>query len=261
MVDYTFLWITFGACILVFLFSRSSQNRLFGEKKPEFKGKKICILGNGPSLVKGEPLGKYIDDMDEVIRFNNFQTEKSGMTEWTGTKTTVHFSDTMLYPTYPEYNVPNACVVLSLFMDRVIIAGSYVVFRSGIDLEFLKTYEFFKNPFLGWVPHEDIENLKALLSLTKGKHPTSGCLAIDWFSRHKPSEDSPVYIHGFDFFEGDAIHYYDKSEPLYERLNDLLGVNVMHQPWKEKAFVQKLISEGKVRWLRDYAEECEKAKK
>jgi len=28
-------------------------------------------------LVKGEPLGKYIDEMDEVVRFNNFQTKAS----------------------------------------------------------------------------------------------------------------------------------------------------------------------------------------
>lgn len=264
-VDITFLVIICGAAVLVTLFRRrDSTNRVFGwttkdypqdtKVKPAWKGKKIVILGNGPSLAKGEPLGKYIDEMDEVVRFNNFQTAVSGLGEWTGSKTTVHFSDTMLFPTYPEYSVPNAAIVLSLFMDRLIVSGSYVVFRSCIDLELSKCLKLFTNPGLGWVPHEDIENLKHILGLTKGKHPTSGCLAIDWFVRNRPDPNVPIYIHGFDFFEGDAIHYYDKSEPLYERINDLMGVTVMHQPGKEKGFVHKLIEEGKVKWLRDYAE-------
>jgi hypothetical protein len=265
-VDMPLFVILIGGVILVILFgSKTSANRLFGWStretpgdtpvKPCFKGKKIVIMGNGPSVIKGDPLGYLIDDMDEVIRFNNFQTAASGFGDWTGSKTTVHFSDTMLYPSYPEYAVNNATVVLSLFMDRLIVSGSYCIFRSAIDLEFLKTYRLLSNPALGWVPHEDITNLKKTLGLSTGKHPTSGCLAIDWFVRNRPDEDTPIYIHGFDFFEGDTIHYYDKTEPLYERLNDLLGVTMMHQPGKEKGFVHNLVKEGKVKWLKDLAKE------
>merc|ERR1712188_268634 len=110
-----------GADSLEYLLGRKSTNRLFAEE-PTFNGKRIVVLGNGPSLVKGDPLGKSIDTMDEVVRFNNFQTKTSGLEEWTGTKTTVHFSDSMLYPSYPEYNVPGACLCLSLFMDRLIVS-------------------------------------------------------------------------------------------------------------------------------------------
>merc|ERR1719414_1058456 len=192
MFDLAMFCFVVSASGVVLLYSRrESTNRLFGLTTKEhpsdtkvpanFKGKKIVILGNGPSLGKGEPLGGLIDEMDEVVRFNNFQTAASGLMEWTGSKTTVHFSDTMLYPSYPEYSVPGTCVVLSLFMDRLIVAGSYCVFRTGIDLEFAKTYGMFSNPSLGWVSHEDITVLKNTLGLSEGKHPTSGVLAIDWF--------------------------------------------------------------------------------
>jgi len=229
-------------------------NRLFNKasgEKPQFKGKKIVILGNGPSLAQGSPQGKRIDDMDEVVRFNNFQTKVSGLEQWTGTKTTVHFSDSMLFPSYPEYVVPGACVCLSLFMDRLVVSGSYFLFRIFIDLAPRESVKMMFDSSLGWLLHEDIANVIERVGISKWKHPTSGCLAIDWFVQNRPDKSVPVYIHGFDFFQGGQIHYYSRSEPLYERLNDLLGVTVMHQPWKEKAFVEQLVKEGKVEWLVD----------
>merc|ERR1719188_2460364 len=141
------------------MFSRKNTNRLFGES-PTFKGKRIVVLGNGPSLVKGSPLGKVIDSMDEVVRFNNFQTRSSGLEEWTGTKTTVHFSDSMLYPSYPEYHVPGACIVLSLFMDRLIVSVSYLLFRIGVDLALKEAWTMMMDPALGWIKEQDIHNLK-----------------------------------------------------------------------------------------------------
>mmetsp|Transcript_120677 Transcript_120677/g.191386 ORF Transcript_120677/g.191386 Transcript_120677/m.191386 type:complete len:365 (+) Transcript_120677:50-1144(+) len=249
-VDFPMFICTLAASTVGRMFSRTCTSRLFGET-PTFKGDRIIVLGNGPSLVKGAPLGNDIDDMDEVVRFNNFQTKNSGLQEWTGGKTTVHFSDSMLFPSYPEYHAPGATVALSLFMDRLMVAGSYLIFRCGADLAFREAFEMLLNPSLGWIPCEDISNLKKELGISHWKHPTSGCLAIDWFVRNRPNPDVPVYIHGFDFFEGPEIHYYNKTEPLYERINDLIGVTTMHQPEKEKAFVARLVAEGKVKWLKD----------
>lgn len=255
-VDAPLFWFVTGGVLIEKVLDRKvCTNRLFSqEKKPEFKGKRIVILGNGPSLAAGEPLGDVIDSMDEVIRFNNFQTKQSGLEQWTGHKTTVHFSDGMLYPSHPKYHVPGACVVLSLFMDRLIIAGSYLLFRMAVDLEIRAAWDMMLDPDLGWIPHEDIQALKKTLGIRPWKHPTSGVLAIDWFVRHRPDPSTPVYIHGFDFFQGKQIHYYDKTEPLYERINDLAGVSLMHEPHKERSFVDKLVSEGHVRWLRDAKE-------
>jgi hypothetical protein len=250
IVDLPMFVIVSAAHFLQHMLGRKSTNRLFGGEA-NFKGKQIVILGNGPSLVKGDKLGGLIDAMDEVVRFNNFQTKSSGLEEWTGNKTTVHFSDSMLYPSYPEYHVPGATVALSLFMDRLLVAGSYLIFRTVADLCIKETFTMLGDPSLGWVPHEDIANLKKTLGISHWKHPTSGCLAIDWFVRHRPDPSVPVYIHGFDFFEGPDIHYYNKTEPLYERINDMIGVKTMHQPEKEKAFVARLVAEGKVKWLKD----------
>jgi hypothetical protein len=250
VVDLPLLICVIAAHSLDYMLGRGSTNRLFGET-PAFNGKRIAVLGNGPSLVKGDPLGNMIDSMDEVVRFNNFQTKTSGLEAWTGTKTTVHFSDSMLYPSFPEYNVPGATVALSLFMDRLMVAGSYIIFRTGVDLAIRETFHMLFDPSLGWIPHADICHLKKELGISHWKHPTSGCLAIDWFVRHRPDPSVPVYIHGFDFFEGPEIHYYNKTEPLYERINDMVGVKTMHQPEKEKAFVARLVAEGKVKWLKD----------
>ena len=74
-------------------------------------------------------------------------------------------------------------------------------------------------------------------------------LAIDHML-NKPGVKVPVYIHGFDFFQGPKMHYFDDHEPIYERINDRIGVN-MHAPYKEKIYVDKLIAEGKVQFLKD----------
>lgn len=253
MFDMANIMIMTGAFLACGLLQRRVfKNRLVNPvASPVFKGPRIVVLGNGPSLAQGEPLGKVVDGMDEVVRFNNFQTKASGLEKWTGIKTTVHFSDGMLFPSYKQYHVPGACVVLSLCMDRLVVTGSYFLFRMFGDAAVASCFRLFNDASLGWIFHEDIQVLKKALKLSLWKHPTSGVLAIDWFVRNRPDMSVPIYIHGFDFFEGNEVHYYDKTEPLYERIIDLLGVNCMHEPWKERAFVERLVAEGHVKWLRD----------
>jgi len=253
-IDVAFFWALLSILLTRVLLGRKvCTNRLFGDGEPKFHGKKIVVLGNGPSLAKGKQHAKLIDGMDEVVRFNNFQASAT-FKPWTGSKTTVHFSDSMLYPSYPEYAVPGTCVVLSLFMDRFMVAISYFCFRMGIDLAPWSAWKMLGSKELGWLSSEDIQNLKTKLGSSGHKHPTSGCLAIDWMVRNRPDPNEPIYIHGFDFFQGSAVHYYTKSEPLYERLNDLLGVTIMHEPQKEKTYVAELIKQGKVMLLDTLAE-------
>jgi len=212
-------------------------------------GSKVLVVGNGPSAVTGPELGDTIDKFDEVVRFNNFQCKVAGMEKHVGTKTTVHFSDGVLLPTYQEYNAPGASIVLSLIMYSFMVAGSYCIFRGGADMEITLTTNFLMDPEVSWIEKKDIERLKGLLGLKSIKHPTSGMLAIDHML-NKPGVKLPVYIHGFDFFQGPKMHYFDDHEPIYERINDRIGVN-MHSPYKEKIYVDKLIAEGKVQFLKD----------
>lgn len=247
MVDHSFLWLTFIAhqLITILLVDRK-ENRLNAGK---LHGERVVIIGNGPSALEGEEYGAKIDGFDEVVRFNNFQNKTAGLDRWVGSKCTVHFSDGVLYPTFKEYAAPGATVVLSLFSDRFIVAGSYFVLRGGADLETQLTMDFLSDPTTTWIEKERIEALKKKVGLTGIKHPTSGMLAIDYFV-NKPGVQLPVVIHGFDFFMGPKIHYYDAYEPLYERVNNKIGVN-QHSPHKEKVYVEKLIAEGKVVFIKD----------
>jgi hypothetical protein len=246
-VDHPQMWLTFLAHQLMKIVSVERQEHRLNVGK--LHGSRVIVVGNGPSALEGEPMGDSIDKFDEVVRFNNFQTKTAGFEKFVGTKTTVHFSDGVLYPTYQEYNAPGADVMLSLFTDRFIIAGSYIALRGACDLQTSLTLSFMNDPTTGWITKAAIERLKQLLGLKGIKHPTSGMLAIDHFL-NMPGVELPVYIHGFDFFMGPKIHYFNDHEPLYERVNNRIGVN-MHSPRHEKVYVEKLIAEGKVRFLKD----------
>ena len=163
------------------------------------------------------------------------------MDKFVGTKTTVHFSDGVLFPTYTEYHCPGADVILSLFSDRFMVAGSYVILRVEADLQYRLTMRFLKDPKLIWIEKCEMERLKKLIGLSGVKHPTSGMLAIDYFV-NKPGVKLPVHIHGFDFFQDPTIHYYNDVEPLCERINNRIGVN-MHSPHLEKIYVEKFVQE------------------
>jgi len=237
------VWYLLNKLQEIFALDRSTNRFLAGR----LRGPHVIVIGNGPSAVQGKQLGDKIDTFDEVVRFNNFQCKVAGMEKFVGTKTTVHFSDGVLYPTFSRYHTPGADLVLSLFTDRLFVAGSYLIMRAFVDMEREMTCNFCMDPATVWIPKENIERLKKELDLKFPKHPTSGMLAIDFYLRQKDVK-LPVYIHGFDFFQGPTIHYYHAQEPLYERINNHIGVN-MHSPEKEKVYVEKLIAEGKVKFL------------
>lgn len=246
-VDHPFLWLTFIAHQLIDIFSVDrKENRL---EAGRLHGARVVVIGNGPSALEGGQYGEAIDGFDEVVRFNNFQNKVSGLERWVGSKCTVHFSDGVLYPTFKVYSVPGATVILSLFVDRFMVAGSYFIMRGAADLETQLTMDFLKDPGVTWITKDRIHALKKKLGLTGIKHPTSGMLAIDYFV-NKPGVQLPVVIHGFDFFMGPRIHYYNDHEPLWERINNNIGVN-QHSPHKEKVYVEKLIEEGVVVFMKD----------
>ena len=162
-VDHPHLWLTYIAHQMIDILKTDRKgNRLNANK---LHGPHVLVVGNGPSALEGEPLGRVIDQFDEVIRFNNFQTKVAGMERFVGTKTTVHFSDGVLYPTYKEYHVPGADVVLSLIMDRFMVAGTYFILRGGADLQTSLVRSFLNDPNISWMEKADIERLKKLLGL------------------------------------------------------------------------------------------------
>lgn len=223
-----------------------TQNRLTDGR---LHGPRVCVVGNGPSALDGEPQGDCINGFDEVVRFNNFQTKSGDFKNWVGSKCTVHFSDGVLFPTYKRYAAPGATIILSLIADNLAIAFSYFCMRAVLDARPVLAMNFLSDPNITWIDKERIESLKKKLGLTGVKHPTSGMLAIDYFVE-KAGVQLPVVITGFDFFQGPTIHYYDKYEPLWERFTNYVGVN-QHSPLKEKIYVEKLVAEGKVIFLKN----------
>merc|ERR1711879_289107 len=98
-----------------------------------------------------------------------------------------------------------------------------IIMRAGADLQYRLTSRFMMDPKTTWIDKALIDELKEKLGLKGIKHPTSGMLAIYYFLK-KPGVELPIYIHGFDFFMGPKIHYFHDHEPLYERINNNLGV-------------------------------------
>jgi len=247
-LEYAWIWNFVISIIIVSIHKVERLNRL---QQGKVHGKRVVVIGNGPSALREPALGELIDSFDEVVRFNNFQTKVAGYSKFVGSKCTVHFTDGMLAPTVAKYFVPGATVMLSLFMDRLLVGGSYIIFRMATESEWRLTYDFFMDPETYWMEHDHIQQVKRDLSIPSRSQaqPTSGMMAIDYFMR-KEGVELPIYIHGFDFFEGDRIHYFNNKESVYERIIDWLGVR-MHRPHLEKILVRRLVDEGKVRWLKD----------
>mmetsp|Transcript_10348 Transcript_10348/g.23339 ORF Transcript_10348/g.23339 Transcript_10348/m.23339 type:complete len:369 (-) Transcript_10348:159-1265(-) len=230
----------------------NNTNRLLNCQPPKYRGSRIVIIGNGPSLRKGEPLGHLIDGFDEVVRFNNCTVK--GFEEYTGTKCTVHMGDAQLQMSWPEHRFEGATWILSTVMATMNTAMSMILFRIVYDLEVDATMEVINNKEVGWMPREEIKGLCRKMGMPARKMPTSGTLAIDWFVRNRPDPTVPVYIAGFDFFQGPEFHYYS-NEPLWQKVVNHFGLWFGHEPLTEKAHVLELIKQGKVKWLRDLAPE------
>jgi len=73
--------------------------------------------------------------------------------------------------------------------------------------------------------------------------PSSGMVAIEEFM----SKYQKVTLHGFTFFEGKHIHYFEES-PL-QLITSWLERFVTHNPPQEKKWVQSLLKEGRASFL------------
>eukprot|EP01052_Picozoa_sp_SAG31_P067726 SAG31_NODE_26523_length_440_cov_2.041056_1_plen_146_part_11 len=125
-------------------------------EKDYFAGKKVAIIGNGPSAMSGAPMGDFIDSCDEVVRFNNFNAGGK-YSKFVGSKTTIHFSDGMLFPTYEQYKQSEGCTtILSLLKDNMTLASTYFLLHGGIDLCPFESFDFLMHPTTWWTPDDQI---------------------------------------------------------------------------------------------------------
>merc|ERR1719343_1334585 len=104
-----------------------------------------------------------------------------------------------------------------------------------------------------FVAEEHILALRKKIGCKIWQIPTSGMVAIDAFlAGHKQ-----ISLHGFNFFQGKRIHYFEES-PI-QLITSWLERFVTHDPSLEKVWVAELMKDGRVSFLYDENKESQRA--
>jgi len=192
------------------------------------------IIGNAPTVVGGDPLGPVIDSFSNVVRFNNYNLDRP---EYTGTKATFHFCNGR---NMPATNTVQA--VLPLF-NASLTHAMYLFLPHMEDASEICTLLMTSQASVWFVEEEPILKLCQKIRCNFWQIPSSGMIAIDAFLSKYPD----VTLHGFNFFAGKKIHYFEES-PL-QLITSWLERFVTHNPACEKIWVESLLSEGRATFL------------
>jgi hypothetical protein len=96
-----------------------------------------------------------------------------------------------------------------------------------------------------FVEEERILALRKKIGCLLWQIPSSGMVAIDSFL----SQHQDVTLHGFNFFSGKSIHYFQESPT--QLITSWLERFVTHNPPCEKRWVESLLQEGRCAFLAD----------
>jgi hypothetical protein len=202
-------------------------------QKPSAAEDTVLIVGNAPTVMNA-PLGEIMDGFSDVIRFNTYNLAKP---EYTGSKVNFHFCNGRNMPAAREVKA-----VLPLFNASLTHAAYLFMPHMEEAFSIRATLECSKAN--AWFVEE--ERILALCRKIKPNFwqiPSSGMVAIDAFLSRYPE----VALHGFNFFSGKKIHYFEES-PL-QLLTSWLERFVTHNPPCEKAWVESLIGDGRAYFL------------
>jgi len=202
-------------------------------EKPAGAEDTALIVGNAPTVMNA-PLGEAMDGFGSVSRFNTYNLAKP---DYTGSKVDFHFCNGRNLPAAREVKA-----VMPLFNASLTHAAYLFMPHMEEALGIRATLE--SSEANAWFVEE--ERILALCRKIKPNFwqiPSSGMVAIDAFLSRHPE----VALHGFNFFSGKKIHYFDES-PL-QLLTSWLERFVTHNPPCEKAWVESLIKEGRAYFL------------
>jgi hypothetical protein len=177
----------------------------------------VIVIGNGPSLLENNN-GKLIDLFDCVVRFNNFKIK--GYENHTGIKTT-HWFNTIGNQKLEEGINPFNIVWHSWHWEKE---------TDKNYQEFIKNYPRAKKTI-----RTEIEEIQKYMNDFKYFNYSTGAIAIWMLLKEFPN----ITITGFDWWKKKDKHHYHN--------NGTIGT--IHKPEKELAFIKKLISENKVKFL------------
>jgi hypothetical protein len=191
------------------------------------------IVGNAPTVMES-PLGQAMDGFRSVSRFNTYHTE---LPEFTGSKVDYHFCNGRNLPAAKEVKA-----VLPLF-NASLTHAVYLYMPHMEEASDICANLTSSKANLWVVDEERILELRRKLKVNFWQIPSSGMVAIDAFLSKRPE----VALHGFNFFSGKKIHYFEES-PV-QLITSWLERFVTHNPPCEKVWVESVVQEGRAYFL------------
>jgi len=186
-------------------------NELYGRLPFEVEGKRVAVIGNGPSI-KGGGMGAQIDSADIVVRFNNYKLQ--GHEHDTGTKTTVWATtfyhdvrDRLQFPAHVLCPLPKEYGTKKDTANRIKRARRINAAQQPVE----------------FMPPAYMDSLKALC-----RRPSSGIAFLWWYVAE--FDKMPDIVLGFDNFGSWPMHYFDK------------GTKPSHKPSQEREVMEYLKS-------------------
>ncbi|CAK0886163.1 unnamed protein product [Prorocentrum cordatum] len=158
----------------------------------------LLIVGNAPTVTDGAPMGSVMDSFTNVVRFNQYSVSRPAHT---GSKVDFHFCNGRNFPSsrtvtavLPLFNA-SLTHAIYLYMPHLEDAADIYANLTNTKVD-------------AWfVEEERILELRRKIGCRVWQIPTSGMVAIDSFL----SKRKEVFLHGFNFFEGKKIHYFEES--------------------------------------------------
>jgi len=191
------------------------------------------VVGNAPTVLDA-PLGDVMDGFQSVSRFNTYNMAKP---EFTGSKVNYHFCNGRNLPSAREVKA-----VLPLF--NASLTHACYLFMPHMEEAIDINENLMGSKANVWVVDEErILELRKKIKCNFWQIPSSGMVAIDAFLSKRPE----VALHGFNFFSGKKIHYFEES-PL-ALITSWLERFVTHNPPREKVWVQSVVDEGRAYFL------------
>jgi hypothetical protein len=195
---------------------------------PEPQNQRVIIVANGPSANEHQ-LGAKIDGYDIVVRINNYLVR--GHEKEVGQRTDVWVNGANKGLKIRR-QIPKKIVVM---IPPVVLAGKADWIHNRVKRR-LGTEHYYL------VPLNEMEVLEATAGISR---PTTGLFSILYFT----SLGYDVTIHGFNFFQGGTHHYFDSIWMRWLKRKGILRKGGKHALDAEKAFVEGLVSVGKLRYL------------
>jgi hypothetical protein len=191
------------------------------------------VVGNAPNVLDA-PLGDIMDGFQSVCRFNTYNMTKP---EFTGSKVSYHFCNGRNLPAAREVKA-----VLPLF-NASLTHACYLFMPHMEEAADINANLMGSKANLWVVDEGRILELRKKIKCNFWQIPSSGMVAIDAFLSKRPE----VALHGFNFFSGKKIHYFEES-PL-QLITSWLERFVTHNPPREKVWVQSVVDEGRAYFL------------